>query len=165
MIRRLIRWAAIRTGRGLPLFQMAQPTHLEVADWWRRRGATIGPGTTINRAACLMDAQLVSIGANCSVSDAIFVTHSGGDRILRHRYPGQPFDSTAAIVVGDNCIIGSGARIRYGVRIGSDCVVAMGAVVVRDLADGMIQYSDGRLGRTIDYVQRLSLRSQKRILV
>ncbi len=47
--------------------------------------------------------------------------------------PYPPSRRLAGVVVEDDVIVGGGAVIKAGVRLGKGCVVAMGAVVTRDV--------------------------------
>ena len=153
---------ALRTGRGEWAFRVCRSANYQdYAEYLRRhRGMRIGAGTSINPHACLMDHHLISIGRNCSISFATFVTHSGGDRIIRTVW-GYPVDSTRPIRVGDNCIIGANATIMYGVTIGNDCVIGAGSYVCRDVPDGTLvrPAETPHAGSTEGYVHRLARRS------
>jgi acetyltransferase-like isoleucine patch superfamily enzyme len=46
--------------------------------------------------------------------------------------------ASAPIVIGPNAWIGASAAILKGVRVGADSVVAFGAVVTRDVAQGVV---------------------------
>jgi len=77
-------------------------------------GIVVGRGTILGRHATLL--QNVTFGAASWHPDEI------------GRFP----------VAGDNCFFCAGALILGGIRIGSNCVVAAGAVVNRDLPDGAL---------------------------
>jgi acyl-[acyl carrier protein]--UDP-N-acetylglucosamine O-acyltransferase len=44
------------------------------------------------------------------------------------------------VTVGDRTFVGAGTVVRDEVRIGRDCLVGLGSVVVRDLPDGVRAY-------------------------
>ena len=71
-----------------------------------------------------MDKGMVSIGDNCSISGVVFVTHSGGDRVIKNHW-GVSVDSGLGrrILVGNNVTIGASLTVAYGVTIGDDCVI------------------------------------------
>jgi acetyltransferase-like isoleucine patch superfamily enzyme len=75
---------------------------------------------------------LISLGHHVAVAaDVRFVTHDGGLRILRHKYPN--IDRVGRIVIHDNVVLGLGAIILLGVEIGPNAVVGAGAVVTRSV--------------------------------
>jgi len=80
----------------------------------------------------------VSIGSHVHLAQGITVT------ALNHNFadPGQLIDqqgvSTKPVVIGDDVWIGANAVVLPGVTIGSHCVVAAGAVVTKDVADGTL---------------------------
>ena len=63
------------------------------------------------------------------------MTHDGGAWVLRLD---DPIDLFGPISVGDNVMIGVNAVIMPGVHIGSNCIIAAGAVVTRNVPEGMI---------------------------
>lgn len=46
--------------------------------------------------------------------------------------------TSADIVLGDNVWVGYGAQIMSGVKIGSNCIIAAGAIVTKDVPDGSV---------------------------
>lgn len=164
MIGRTLTAFALRFGRGEWAFrQCNSASYLDYAEFLRRhRGMRIGAGTSINPHCCLMDHAWVTIGRNCSISFATFVTHSGGDRVIREAW-GHAVSSRRPIVVGDNCIVGANATIMYGVRIGDDCVIGAGSYVCRDVPSGTLvrPVEAPHAGSTEGYVQRLVRRTSE----
>jgi len=164
MMARYLMALALRTGKCEWAFrQCGSACYQQYAEFLRRhRGMSIGQGTSINPRACLMDHHLVSIGYNCSISFATFVTHSGGDRIIREAW-GYPVNSSKPISVGNNCIIGANATIMYGVTIGDNCVIGAGSYVCRDVPSGtLVRPPEApHVGSTEGYVLRLARRSAK----
>ena len=75
----------------------------------------IGDGTHIN-VHCQVSHQVV-VGKFCNVSSGVKLT--GGSK------------------VGDRCEIGTNACVLPKVRVGNDCIVGAGAVVNRDLPNGV----------------------------
>ena len=161
-LKKLVRAVCLRTGRFPRLyFTFGNPTAWDWAEFQRRRGHDIGEGTSVNPAAQLMDDYgLLKIGRNCSISYASFVTHSGGDRVIRDVW-GVEVNSSRPIVVGDNCIIGANVIIMYGVTIGDNCVIGAGSYVCRDVPAGTVLRPPEAVptGTTEDYVARLKRRS------
>lgn len=153
-----------RTGRFGHVYKLiGAPCGWDWADFLRRQGHIIGEGTTVNPGAQLMDPGLVRIGRHCSISYANFVTHSGGDRIIRERW-GQAVNSSRPIVVGDNCIVGCNVTIMYGVTIGDNSVIGAGCYVSRDVPAGTVMKPPESMPAcsTEDYVRRLAARTGRR---
>lgn len=142
---------------GRALWRLRSAAHL-----WRlrRAGMVIGKRTTINPWVTIMDPRLVTIGSDCSISGAVFATHSGYDRIAS-RLLGKRIDTRRPIVIGDRCFVGAGSVIKAGVTIGSDVIVCMGAIVFSDAPAGMVMRGNPAVpvGKTIDYLARLDARA------
>lgn len=127
----------------------------------------IGKNTTINPAAVFMDKGMVSIGDNCSISGVVFVTHSGGDRVIKNHW-GVSVDSGLGrrIVVGNNVTIGASVTVMYGVTIGDNCVIGAGSYISRDVPAGTVTRPPeaAHAGKTDDYVARLVNRTQRKLI-
>ncbi len=90
----------------------------------------IGHGTNVNGLSKILVGESVRIGAGCTLS--------WNCQILDHDFhaitvDGRERASSAPVVLGDRVWVGTGAIILKGVRIGSDAVIAAGAVVSRDV--------------------------------
>lgn len=114
------------------------------------QGIQIGKGTTISPSAVFMDYGLVTIGANCSISGVLFITHSGSERIYKLRPTQRP------IVVGDNCMIGANVSIMPGVRIGSNSVIGAHCYVSKNVPPNTVMKPPEAVaaGTTFDYIAR-----------
>ena len=127
----------------------------------------IGKNTTINPAAVFMDKGMVSIGDNCSISGVVFVTHSGGDRVIKNHW-GVSVDSGLGrrIVVGNNVTIGASVTVMYGVTIGDNCVIGAGSYISRDVPAGTVTRPPeaAHAGKTDDYVARLVNRTKRTLI-
>lgn len=78
------------------------------------------------------DESSIDIGAECSFGPGVFVTSSNYDVSEL----GPVFERPTVekdVVIGDRCWIGASVVVLPGVTIGSDCVVAAGSVVTRDV--------------------------------
>jgi len=89
-------------------------------------------GTYIGRHLYLTALDNISIGANCVLSDHVYITDLAhgldphGAFILH-----QPLESKGPVTIGDGCFIGFRAAILPGVTLGAHCVVGVNAVVTR----------------------------------
>lgn len=97
-------------------------------------GATLGPGTVVCAGAVVGTGT--TIGANVILNTGCTVDHHNviGDYV--HIAPGAHLGG--GVTVGAGTLVGIGAVVLPGRRIGTDCVVAAGAVVTRDVADGAV---------------------------
>jgi tetrahydrodipicolinate N-acetyltransferase len=95
----------------------------------------IGHGTNLNGLSKLLVADSLRIGAGCTLSwDCQILDHDFHSITV----DGHERPSSAPVVLGDRVWIGTGAIVLKGVHIGSDSVVAAGAVVTRDVEAGTI---------------------------
>ncbi len=166
LFKRVVMAVYLITGKGTSIYRaICKPNGLEWANVLRHRGYPIGAGTSISPFADMMDLGGVSIGHNCSISKVQFVTHSGGDRIIRN-YWGVYVDSALQrpIVIGDNVVIGASVTIMYGVTIGDNCVIGAGSYISRDVPANTVTRPPEatHAGKTDDYVARLVKRTQER---
>lgn len=99
---------------------------------FRKEGMEIGKETHIFSNISLSEPYLIKIGNNCTIStDVSFITHDAsiGLYIGRDNYS----DICGRIEIGDNCFIGSGAIILYGVTLPDNTLVAAGSVVTKSI--------------------------------
>ncbi len=120
----------------------------EVFRRFKARGYTfatvVHPSAVVSEFAALQEGAQVmagcvvqcgaTIGANSIVNTRASVDHDCKIGQSVHIAPGVTLSGT--VIVGDGSHIGTGACVIQGIRIGRDCLVAAGAVVYRDLADG-----------------------------
>ena len=121
-----------------------------------RNSFSLGKGSNIHRYSILLSAGgKIDIGENTNIGDFCFLSGQGGltigNNVLitsyvkiipnSHNYTDittpicqQPC-SAKGIKIGDDCWIGMGAVILDGVTIGKHCVVGAGSIVVKDIED------------------------------
>jgi len=111
---------------------------------YRAQGYDIDVTTQMERGLNLdrINAKGIHIGADTIVTSRVSIlshylrtheyTDSNGDR--RTKYSGEVCDT----YIGKSCVIGIGATIIGGVRIGDYCVVGAGSVVTKDVPDNTI---------------------------
>ena len=89
-------------------------------------GVKIGENTRIEGSVYIP--PLSRIGKNVFIGPAAVLTND----------PYPPSKRLVGVVVEDDVVIGGGAMIKAGVRIGKGSVVAMGAVVTKDVPPGKV---------------------------
>ena len=121
-LRVAINYAAIVIARHSP--------SLRLKNWlFRRLGMTVGAGVTfaLESTPDVFWPELVTVGEDAIVGyDATILCHE----FLQDEY------RTGEVVVGERAMIGAGAVILPGVRIGADATVGANSVVTRDVPAG-----------------------------
>jgi acetyltransferase-like isoleucine patch superfamily enzyme len=107
---------------------------------------------------------LMRIGNNVVIAPATIFNHDGSVEVVRHAEgDGAQLDPGAVCIdIRDNVFIGEGALVRYGVRIGPNAVVGIGAVVTRDVPpNSVVAGNPARvIGTWSDYLAKLRERTQ-----
>ena len=86
-------------------------------------GAKIGRGFFIDHGAAVVIGETTEIGDNCTIYQAVTLGGTGKDTGKRHP------------TLGDDVLIGAGAKVLGPVKIGSHSKVAAGAVVLSDIPE------------------------------
>jgi serine acetyltransferase len=79
----------------------------------------------------------VRLGNNVCFSQCTLIGHDGSIAMLQRAY-GVRVEAVGKIDIRDNVFVGYGAIILPGVTIGPNAIVAAGAVVTKDVAEGDI---------------------------
>ncbi len=80
----------------------------------------------------LVKGTFIEIGARTIIAPEVMILGAGHS--LEITLP----DVSADIKIGEDCFIGAGSIIRYGIQIGNKAVVAAGSVVVKDIPPGEV---------------------------
>jgi len=90
----------------------------------------IGPQTTIEEAQFFIaeDGMSITIGTDCMLSGRIRVYTTDGHSIIDAN-TGKRINPAKKVVIGNHVWIGSDVKILKGVEIGSNSIIASGAVV------------------------------------
>tara|TARA_B110000305_G_C19246416_1_gene542558 strand:- start:150 stop:701 length:552 start_codon:yes stop_codon:yes gene_type:complete len=88
----------------------------------------IGEKTTIGFGSIAISSSSIHIGKNCMIAPYVHIVDSNHGYNPQENYADQ-LNTSEDIFIGNNCWIGSGAKILAGVNIGDNCIVAAGAVV------------------------------------
>lgn len=98
--------------------------------YYKKQGMHIGRDTNIFSEIVTSEPYLISIGNHCTIAtDVSLITHDASIGALGDR--NKASDLCGRVTIGDNCFIGHGAIIMYGVTIPSNTIVAAGSVVVK----------------------------------
>lgn len=82
-----------------------------------------GPGLSIAHYGTIIVNPNAKVGANCRIHEGVTIGATNG--------------SSNAPKIGDNCFIGSGAKIIGDISIGDNVAIGAGAVVVSDIKDNV----------------------------
>ncbi len=85
--------------------------------------ATIGKGLFIDHGCAVVIGETAEIGDNCTIYQGVTLGGTGKDVGKRHP------------TLGDNVMVGAGAKILGPVHIGNNVKIAAGAVVLKDIPD------------------------------
>ena len=99
----------------------------------------IGRDSHIGRNCVLSGLGGISIGEGCAISSGVLIYS------ITNTYNDEPFRPVieqpihhAAVVIGDDVLIGAGAIVLPGVTIGSHAIIGAGAVVNRDVSEWQV---------------------------
>lgn len=119
--------------------RLGRPSLEDWAEYLRRHGGfrAFGENCAMSPDNHFGNPALISIGNNVRIAGAWMSCHDGSVNMV-NRARGLRLDSVGKIEIGDNVFIGYGAKIMPNVTIGSDVIVALGAVVTRDVESGTV---------------------------
>ena len=86
-------------------------------------GATIGPGFFIDHGMGVVIGETTEIGKNVTLYQNVTLGGTGTERGKRHP------------TIGDNVVIGAGAKVLGNIRLGNNVKVGAGSVVVHSVPD------------------------------
>jgi maltose O-acetyltransferase len=106
-----------------------------VAQIWRNMGVSVGSGTLIysNVNFIRPGKDPIFIGKNCILTGCTVIGHDASTN--RHLETSSMRPPT---IIEDNCLIGFGAIILCGVKIGSGAIIGAGSVVTKDVEPNMV---------------------------
>lgn len=95
---------------------------------------SIGKNTTFGYHSFLFASEKVEIGDNCLIAPFVYIVDSDHN-IEKGELINRQGNSTAAVKIGNDVWIGTGAKILKGVTIGDGAVIAAGAIVKDDVPE------------------------------
>ena len=82
---------------------------------------------------------LIKIGENSRISSSVsFITHSGGQHIIRTVKGYEDVRIFGRIKIGKNTFVGAHSIITHNVQIGNNCIIATGSVVNSSVPDNSV---------------------------
>ena len=82
-----------------------------------------GPGLSIAHYGTIIVNPNSKVGSNCRIHEGVTIGATNG--------------SKKAPQIGNNCFIGSGAKIIGDIKIGNNVAIGAGAVVIKDIEDNV----------------------------
>jgi acetyltransferase-like isoleucine patch superfamily enzyme len=163
-VQKILRHLAMRYGKFRGLYtKFCKPSSEEYTEFLRRHGKlyALGSNCSILPSTVFTDPAYVRIGNNVHFSSCTLIGHDGSIAMLNQAY-NVKLDSVGKIDIRDNVFIGYGAIVLPNVTISSNAIVAAGAVVTKDVAEGdIVAGVPARpIGRVEDLVKKLQAQTQ-----
>jgi len=92
------------------------------------RKSKIGPGFVIRHVGAIVVGGKTQIGKNCEIRQCVTF---GGNM-------GQEKEGRTQPLLGDNILIGAGAKILGPIKVGSNSIIGANAVVIRDVPENSV---------------------------
>lgn len=101
---------------------------------------SIGDKVIITSRKIPLYSELISIGNNVWIASGVeFITHDVTHYMLNNMQANYNIkEKVGCIYIGDNVFIGSGTKILYNVRVGSNVIIAAGSIVTKDIPDNSV---------------------------
>ena len=93
---------------------------------------SVGAGTYINEGTKISIKTKCIIGKKCAISNDVTILDSDFHKII-----GNDKEENG-VTIGDHVWIGADATILKNVKIGNDCIIGAGSLVLRDIPDGCL---------------------------
>jgi len=98
---------------------------------------SMGDNCSIIPDTYIGDASYIRMGSNVRLASCTLLAHDGVINMLGNIFPAK-LDAVGKIDIGDNVFIGHKATVLRGVTIGSNSIIAAGAVVVKDVPENSV---------------------------
>jgi acetyltransferase-like isoleucine patch superfamily enzyme len=101
-----------------------------------RRTIEVGSRSSINPNSRILCAHSIVIGCDCAISWRVTIFDFIGGHAVR--VDGRELDDVAPVIVEDRVLVGAGATILRGVRVGEGAVIGAGSIVTADVPPGAL---------------------------
>lgn len=104
------------------------------------RGLKLGRGVVLRDGINFgSEPYLIEIGENSRVSSKVsFITHSGGQLLMRKIEEYKDVRIFGRIKIGKNTFVGAHSIITHNVQIGDNCIIATGSIVSSSVPDNSV---------------------------
>lgn len=165
LLKKILRYLAFEKGKFTSLYlKICNPSSEEYIRLLKKRDFfySIGNNCHINVGANITDPKLVKLGNNVVLSDCTILGHDGVIAMLNEAY-NVKLDAVGSVEIKNNVFIGHGAIIMPNVTIGSNAIVAAGAVVTKDVLSGDIVAGVPAkcIGKVDDLVKKLQIKTDE----
>jgi len=119
--------------------KLCNPSGIEYAAVIKKLGLfySMGDNCSIIPDTYIGNASYIRMGNNVRLASCTLLAHDGVINMLENTFS-EKLDAVGKIEIGDNVFIGHKATVLRGVTIGSNCVIAAGAVVVKDVPENSV---------------------------
>lgn len=109
--------------------------HESVSNFYRGGGVKIGKNVIICGYMRMSEPFLIEIKDDCVISSGVsFITHDHSiNKVISDKS-----NLFGKIEIGNNCFIGQGATLLYGVTLADHIIVASGSVVTKSFTDNRV---------------------------
>lgn len=105
-----------------------------LTNFYRNKGVKVGKHSIICSYSKIYEPNLVSIGDDCVISSNVqFITHDHSINKVCEKS-----NLFGKISIGDNCFIGQGTILLYGIQLADNIIVASGSVVTKSFMESNI---------------------------
>jgi acetyltransferase-like isoleucine patch superfamily enzyme len=139
-LQKLIKRLAFKTGKFSYIYsKICKPSGADFASFLRRQGVFRAQGDycSILPSTLFTDPLYVEMGNNVQFATCTVLGHDGSMAMLNRAY-GVALESVGPVRFKDNVFVGHEALIMPNVTVGPNAIVAAGAVVTRDVPEGVI---------------------------
>jgi len=164
MIKKLIRFITFRTGKFKNVYlKVCQPSGSEYVKYEKKWGKfySIGEGCIFWPYTNIPNPEYTRLGNNVMLSSCTILGHDGSVAVLNVAY-GKNLDRVGKVDIKDNVFVGHGAIILPDVVIGPNAIVAAGAVVSKNVPEGVIVGGVPAkiIGKVSDLVERMEKQTE-----
>lgn len=121
---------------------LTQKNAFKRADYIRRKKlfAQMGEKVVYQNKILPYRSDLISIGDNVTIaSNVLFITHDAIHRILNNKYETKSFkENCTPIQIDNHVFVGSNVTLCGPVHIHSNCIIAAGSVVTKDVPENSV---------------------------